>query len=275
MNLSALFDTRYRPHIARKLKARTVAEYTRLARTIVLPKFGEREIDSFQLEEIEDWHATVPGKVQANRALALLSAMLGYAVKRRLLAINPCRGITRNRERNREFFYAPGECRQILAAASSFPDIRGAYIAICLLTGCRPGELLESGPSWRHGSVLRVPDSKTGVRVVCLPPAACAILDGLTPYRGARGEWRYFPDGMDLRRAWERILRDSGVPVARIYDLRHTFASSALAAQQSLAVVGQLLGHKKYQTTLRYAHLSQDVGLEGAAAAVARMGVGT
>ena len=111
--------------------------------------------------------------------------------------------------------------------------------------------------------------------MVYLPPAACAILDGLDPYRGAKGEWRYFPDGMDLRRAWERILRQSGVPVARIYDLRHTFASSALAAQQSLAVVGQLLRHKKYQTTLRYAHLAADVGLEGAAAAVARMGVGT
>jgi len=101
-----------------------------------------------------------------------------------------------------------------------------------------------------------------------LPPAACAILDDLTVVNG-----RYFPAGMDLRRAWVRILRAAGVPVARMYDLRHTFASSALAAGVGLDIVGRLLGHRKAQTTLRYAHLAPDTGLAGALAATQRMGV--
>jgi integrase len=40
--------------------------------------------------------------------------------------------------------------------------------------------------------------------------------------------------------------------------LRHSFASSAIAAKVPLAVVGKLLGHRRARTTERYSHLSQD-----------------
>lgn len=278
MNLTDLFERRYLPHIIRHRKPRTVAEYTRLARTLLLPALGEHDIATLTFSEIEAWHEGQAARIQANRALALTSAMLGYAVKRSLLPVNPCRGVTRNRETPREHFYLPGEAQAIVAAALAFPDVRGRYIALNLLTGARPSELLNSGPHWRHGSVLRTPDSKTGARTIYLPPAACAILDGLVV--SARftigksvAEGCYFPAGMDLRRAWGRILRAAGIPAARMYDLRHTFASSALAAGVNLSVIGLMLGHRKAQTTLRYSHLAPDTGLAGAAAAAERMGV--
>jgi integrase len=266
MTLDQLFKTRYLPHVTRTLKPKTVAEYKRLYGAELQPRLSSRQIDTLTLDDAEALHAAVPGKVQANRAVSLLSGMLTYAVRRRLLAVHPCRGVERNPEKGREFFYPPEHTRALLAAASSWPDIRGRYIALELLTGCRPGELLNSGPDWRHGSVLRTPDGKTGGRVIYLPPAACAILDGREPCS------RYFPAGMDLRRAWITLCRLAGVPRARLYDLRHTFASAALAAGQSLAIVGEMLGHRKAQTTKRYVHLAPDVGLAGAAAAAERMG---
>lgn len=274
MKLSALFHARYLPHIRRRLKPRTVVEYERLADTLVLPTFGDSELAAITLTRVEDWHEGQDALVQANRALALLSGLLGYAAKRDLLPANPCRGVHRNKERPREHFFMPAEAQTIVGAARAFPDIRGQYIALVLLTGCRPGELVETAVSWRYGAALRVPDSKTGVRTVYLPDAACAILDALTPAVGtSAGDHRYFPDDMDLRRAWTTILRSAGVPAARMYDLRHTFASAALAAGQSLSVVGLLLGHKKAQTTMRYVHLAPDTGLRAAAAAVERLGV--
>lgn len=269
MTLNELFETRYLPLIRRNLKPKTVAEYERLARTAVLPLLGDTPIDAITMDRVEEMHVFVAGKVQANRALALLSAILGYAVERRLLAHNPCRGVHRNKEKPREFFYTAQQTRALLAAASASDDIRHKYIAVELLTGCRPGELLDLTPAWRHGAVLRTPDGKTGARNIYLPPAACAILDNLQP---GDPEGRYFPEGMSLRRAWGRLCKAAGVPKARLYDLRHTFASAALASKQSLAVVGQLLGHRKAQTTLRYTHLAPDVGLDAAAAAAARMG---
>ena len=41
-----------------------------------------------------------------------------------------------------------------------------------------------------------------------------------------------------------------------LHDLRHTFASRALALGESLPMIGKLLGHTQVQTTARYAHLS-------------------
>ena len=51
-------------------------------------------------------------------------------------------------------------------------------------------------------------------------------------------------------------------------DLRHSFASRALALGESLSMIGKLLGHRKVQTTARYAHLAQD-SVKASAARVA------
>jgi integrase len=266
MTLDQLFEDHYLPHIRRKLKPKTVAEYERLARAEVLPRLGKRVICGLTFRDAEKLHGDVPGDVQANRAVSLLSAMLGYAAKRNHIVANAARGVERNRERGREFFYTPEQTRALLAAASRMDDVRAKYIAVELLTGCRPGELLDANVRWRHGSVFKTPDGKTGGRTIFLPPAAEAFL----PQPDERG--RYFPEHMSLRRTWERPCREAGVPAARLYDLRHTFASAALAAGESIAVIAQILGHRKVQTTMRYAHLSPDIGLRGAAAAAARMG---
>src|SRR5262249_1920659 len=45
---------------------------------------------------------------------------------------------------------------------------------------------------------------------------------------------------------------------ARIYDLRHTFASVGAAGGLSLPIIGRLLGHTQARTTQRYTHLADD-----------------
>ena len=44
----------------------------------------------------------------------------------------------------------------------------------------------------------------------------------------------------------------------RVHDLRHSFASRALALGKTLPVIGKLLGHSDIETTARYAHLARD-----------------
>lgn len=59
-------------------------------------------------------------------------------------------------------------------------------------------------------------------------------------------------------RAWRALQRDaehSGLPVIRMHDLRHTFASCALQAGVPVPAVSALLGHSNPATTLRvYSH---------------------
>ena len=48
------------------------------------------------------------------------------------------------------------------------------------------------------------------------------------------------------------------LPGVRLHDLRHTFASFAVADGASLYLVAQALGHSQTRTTERYAHLTDD-----------------
>ena len=44
----------------------------------------------------------------------------------------------------------------------------------------------------------------------------------------------------------------------RIHDQGHRYASRALTLNESLMLIGKLLGHTQVQTTARYAHLVRD-----------------
>ena len=62
-----------------------------------------------------------------------------------------------------------------------------------------------------------------------------------------------------LASAQERHLDlPTDVVDVRIHDLRHSFASGAVALGESLPMIGKLLGHTQVQTTARYAHLATD-----------------
>ena len=62
----------------------------------------------------------------------------------------------------------------------------------------------------------------------------------------------------DLQHPWRRIRERAGLKDVRIHDLRHSFASRALALGEGLPMIGKLLGHTQVQTTARYAHLARD-----------------
>lgn len=63
---------------------------------------------------------------------------------------------------------------------------------------------------------------------------------------------------MGLQKAWERIRAKAGLTDVRLHDLRHSFASVAVGAGNSLYIVGRILGHRDSRTTEIYAHLADD-----------------
>ena len=120
----------------------------------------------------------------------------------------------------------------------------------------------------RAAGEFRLRDGKTGARMVPLTPTAEAVLDGIerapgnpwviaskTPSRRMRS----------LNGDWYRLRARAGLDDVRIHDLRHSFASRALAAGESLSMIGRLLGHADIQSTARYAHLARDAERDSAA----------
>lgn len=67
------------------------------------------------------------------------------------------------------------------------------------------------------------------------------------------GEWYG-----NIRKAFEGARKRAGIVDFRFHDLRHTFASHLVMAGVDLRTVQELLGHKSFEMTLRYAHLSPE-----------------
>ena len=146
-----------------------------------------------------------------------------------------------------------------------------------MLTGCRRSEILrlrwdEVDPERRE---LRLRDSKTGPRTVPLSPPAARVLADRPRVPGT--PW-VIPGGIAGRhlttidRPWSRVRSRAGLEDVRLHDLRHSFASRALALGESLPVIGKLLGHTEVQTTARYSHLAEDSVMESAARIAASIG---
>ena len=132
-----------------------------------------------------------------------------------------------------------------------------------ILTGCRKSEILNL--RWddvdRTAGELRLRDAKTGPRMVPLTAAALDVLDAIPrspgnpwviPAQKGRGRLS------NLYHYWQIIRAQAELNDVRIHDLRHTYASRALALGEGLPVIGRLLGHKEVATTARYAHLIRD-----------------
>ena len=110
---------------------------------------------------------------------------------------------------------------------------------------------------------IHLADSKTGPRAVQLPPTAMELLEALPRRKGS--PW-VFPgndrdgrfSGGGLDRVWQVVRTRTGLDDVRLHDLRHSFASRALALGETLPVIGKQLGHSDIETTARYAHLAHD-----------------
>ena len=68
----------------------------------------------------------------------------------------------------------------------------------------------------------------------------------------------------DVDGAWQSIRAQAGLDDVRIHDIRHSFASPALAPGEGLQIIGRLLGHRRVETTASYTHVARDSVIESA-----------
>lgn len=268
-DLAARFDAE---HIAVHLKPSTQKEYRRSLEKFILPVFANRPIVEVSREEIARFHHKyrhVP--YQANRCLEILSKMFNLAELWGLRpdGSNPRKHIRKYREEKRERFLSAAELRRVGEVLREMEEegleLPSAIAAVMLLilTGCRLNEIITL--KWEYvdlaAGALNLPDSKTGAKVVHIGKPVADVLRRISPLPG--NPWVIAGKNpgarlSDLQPFWQRVRARAGLKDARIHDLRHTFASAAVAAGQGLPMIGKLLGHTQVQTTARYAHLAAD-----------------
>jgi integrase len=208
------------------------------------------------------------GSGVSGQCVALMGTLLAFAVTRGLRRDNPARGVKRPPVRKMDRFLSEDEIARLAIALDAEANRTGnpypaAAIELLLLTGGRRGEII--GLQWQHvdfeRQCLRLPDSKTGAKVIYLNAPALEVLAVLprmsTNPHVVPGKREGGPlVGID--KVWFRVRAAAGLQDVRLHDLRHSFASMGVAGGLSLPVIGALLGHKHAATTARYAHLSAD-----------------
>lgn len=257
LTLGEVADCFVELHVEKKLKPRTIKEYRRLIDKRIKPKLGRLLIEKVERSNVNDLHqslASIPR--DANFTLAVASKLMSWAEKQgyRPDGSNPCRHVEHFPEKKRERFLSLEEVARLHAAMADDRSIATSALKLALLTGARHSEMLAL--EWAmvrfDRGVLALPDSKTGKKDIYLSKPAVELLESLP-----RTDERVFPVA-SLRGAWERVRAAAGLgDEVRIHDLRHTFASTAVAAGMSLPKIGKLLGHMTPQTTARYAHLDR------------------
>ena len=148
------------------------------------------------------------------------------------------------------------------------------------MTGCRRNEIRSLQWDWGDfdRGCLRLPDSKTGAKIVPLAAVALALLSALprtSPFvlPSSRSDGHI----VGLQKAWDKVRvratelarerataageppeRALNLSDVRLHDLRHSYASFAVADGATLFLVGKVLGHRQTRTTEVYAHLHDD-----------------
>jgi integrase len=281
--MAELAERYQREHVAMRCRPATVAHYGIMLAKHIVPALGGLKVAEVERKHILAFHYELREKpTVANRALEMLVKMfnLAEAWDLRPPGKNPCRFVRRYKvQPQHERFITPEELGRLGRALDAAPAERlasrhgAAAIRLLVLTGCRRNEIL--GLRWDdvnfEAGELRLRDAKTGPRQVSLSPAAVRVLSAIprhadTPWviSGRKPGTRLG----NLNASWLVVRARAGLEDVRIHDLRHSFASRALALGESLAMIGKLLGHRKVQTTARYAHLAQD-SAKAAAARVA------
>jgi len=246
-------------------KRSTVACMEAASANHILPTLGRRRVRDLTREEVARWHLDVTARSTAARiALSTLSGLMLYAEDHGLRPVgtNPCRGLRKKERGHRGQLLPAASIKRLWAALDrlqqQMPDACDA-VRLLLLTGARRSEIL--GLEWDRivGPRAVLEDSKTGPRTIWLNAAARTILHARkavasTPF--------VFPMATldrpmtTIDRQWTAIRSEAKLEGIRLHDLRHHFASVAVANGIDLRVVAQLLGHHELDSTLGYAHLA-------------------
>jgi integrase len=241
----------------------------------VLPRLGDRKLDTLTDEDIQQLKSSMAEKSRktVNNVLTVLGKLLRVAVEWKVISGMPCRIRLLKVSAAVPAFYEFGDYARLVEAASKMSARTLVVVLLGGDAGLRRGEMI--GLRWcdvdfrrKHLVIQQAvwrnttdsPKSGKG-RIIPMTDALSAALQG---YRHLRGERVLYRDTGQPPRAhhvrdWvEAAQRRAGLPPATgaLHILRHTFCSHLAMRGAPAKAIQELAGHAHLSTTLRYMHLS-------------------
>ena len=200
-----------------------------------------------------------------NRYRALVSLVFSVAIRNRKIASNPVRFVRPKRENNERVRILSEE--EETALRQEFPKKSPQFEAefdLALNTGMRKGEqykLRLENVDLIRGNITILRSKHGERRFVPINSVARKAIVILQKFADGSGYVIPGRDGQrkkDERRWFATNVIAASIHDFRWHDLRHTFASRLVMVGVDLRTVQELLGHRSWGTTLRYAHLAPD-----------------
>ena len=282
--------------VKRNCRPATLANYTHIARTRIVPHLGQIRLDRLTVREIRAWITTLqkagdsPRMVQVSRAV--LRSALSNAVTEQLVTRNEAMLLRVPKPPRRRIQpWTAQEAKAFLKATHNH-RLHTAF-TLMLMLGLRRGEAL--GISWddvdlneglvhlRHqiqrgqnGLVLQELKTEESTATLPLPtPVIDALLEReqLQAYERERPGWQNWEgtnlvtatldgapiDPRNLNRAFHTEAAKAGLRRIRVHDTRHTCASLLRSYGVDLSMIQSILRHTESSTTADfYLHPSTD-----------------
>ena len=265
----------------------------------IKPFLGNRPLSALTTNEIQKFYNNVKknGRVHPDKQHGteisdsmvrkihlLLHESLDMAVKQRLLVSNPTNGTTVPKNNYKEKKILNDEQLDKFMEVIKSDERWYDFFYTEITTGLRKGEIC--GLRWEDfdeqdgklkiqrsvgrikGGVLPVGETKTetGTREILLPPSTLELLKKRK--ENAVSDW-IFPnwnnpeEPMNPHSAYTRLkilLKKAELPLIRFHDLRHTFATHAIAGGVDAKTLSGILGHTNASFTLdTYTHVTTDM----------------
>ena len=139
-------------------------------------------------------------------------------------------------------------------------------VLISITTGARQGEILNL--EWRDidfdNHLARLRETKNGrPRSISLSDPVIEELKKLyqdrQPLKSLVFASKTAFGRIDIKKAWQTVLRIAGIEKCRAHDMRHTFATLAASQGASNLELATAMGHRTLQMLQRYTHLDVQV----------------
>lgn len=262
-------------------RKRSAAEDERILRKDVLPAWGRRKAKDIARRDVIALLDAIVDRgspIAANRTLAVVRRMFGWALSRDLVPASPCAAVKAPAKESRRDRVLTGEEIARLWRALGDPEtaislpIRLA-LKFQLATAQRKGEVINA--EWHEldlaAGVWTIPGEKAKNGMshrVPLSPIARAVLDVIPEPRAG---W-LFPSprakgpvgGQSVDHAMHRSREALGIGDATPHDLRRTAASHMTSIGVSRFVVSKVLNHAEAGVTAVYDRHSYDLEKRGA-----------
>lgn len=278
--------------------------YENYIKNYIVPNLGDKRIDKLTTHEIQQFYVMLKeeGRLKEDavkgyqlaaatvrRIHGVLRQAMQAAADLRIIPRNPVDGIQLPKLDNDKMKVLNAEELSIFKEAIKDEPEWYDFFYTEITTGLRKGEicgLMWSDFDMKTGTLnvrrtlhryedgkLRTGETKTGAgkRKILLPRSTAQLLRERS--KKSYSQWIFWnpirpeepiaPDS--AYHAMKRILQTAGLPDIRFHDLRHTFATHALANGVDPKTLAGILGHTNASFTLdTYAHVTSDMQKQAA-----------